>query len=135
MRAKSRSSTSFRLENPARRRRVAHEPVARPYRPAHQLAGAIGTTALEHSFGALAAKRALIGADPGVERGGRQIPAAAFAIGSQFQHPGAILMMPMPAHPAREGWHWRAAFAMRGASSRRIENPRDPSDWNVRQPA
>src|SRR5689334_14187491 len=28
-------------------------------------------------------------------------------------------MIPMPAHPAREGWHWRAAFAMRGASSRR----------------
>jgi hypothetical protein len=46
----------------------------------------------KHSFGALAAKRALIGADPGVERMGRQIPVAAFAIGPQFQHPGAILM-------------------------------------------
>src|SRR5690349_7201433 len=66
---------------------------------------------------------------------GRQKPVAALAIGSQFQHPGAILMMPMPAHPAREGWHWRAAFAIRGASSRRTENPLDPSDWNVREPA
>jgi hypothetical protein len=46
----------------------------------------------EYSCGALAAKRALIRADPGVERMGRQIPVAAFAIGPQFQHPGAILM-------------------------------------------
>src|SRR5271169_1377213 len=106
--AKSRPVTSFRLEDPAGRRRVAQQSVAWPYRPAHQFAGAIGTTPAEHSVGALPAKRALIGADPGVERVGRQIPVAAFAIGSQFQHPGAILMMPMPAHPAREGWHWRA---------------------------
>ena len=92
MRAKSRPGTSFRLDDPARRRRVAQQPVARPYWPSHQFAGAIGTMPAEHSFGALAAKRALVGANPGVERGGRQIPVAAFAIGPQFQHPGAILM-------------------------------------------
>ncbi len=135
MRAESRPGTSFRLEDPARRCRVAQQPVARPDRPAHQFAGAIGTMVAEHSFGALAAKRALIGADPGVERMGRQIPVAAFAIGPQFQHRHAIPMVPAPVYRAREGWHWRAAFAMRDASSRRIENPLDPSDWNVRQPA
>src|SRR5271167_3903853 len=135
MRAKSRPGAPFRLEDPARRGRVAQQSVYRSYRPAHQFAGAIGTMPFEHSLGALAAKRAFVGADPRVKRVGRQIPVAAFAIGPQFQHPGAILMMPTPMHPAREGWHWRAAFAMRGASSRRIENPLDPSDWNVRQPA
>src|SRR5260370_38411905 len=123
MRAKSPPGTSLRLEDPVRRRRVAQQPVARPYRSAHPSAGAIGTMPAEHSFGALAAKRALIGADPGVQRVGRQIPVAAFAIGPQFQHPCAILIMPTPVHPEREGWHWRAAFAMRGASSRQIENP------------
>src|SRR5690348_2206880 len=123
MHAKSRWGTSFRLEDPPRRRRVMQQPIARPDRPAHQFAGAIGTTPAEHSFGALAAKRALVRAHPRVERMGRQIPVAAFAIRPQFQHPGAIPMVPIPAHPAREGWHWRAAFAMRGASSRRIETP------------
>jgi hypothetical protein len=71
---------------------MAPQPVARPDRPAHQFAAAIGTMPAEHSFGALAAKRALIRADPRVERMGRQIPVAAFAIGPQFQHSGAILM-------------------------------------------
>src|SRR5205814_9074319 len=91
MRATSRGGTS-RLEDPARRCRMAQQPVARPDRPSHQFAGAIGTVPAEHSFGAVAAKRALVGANPGFERGGRQIPVAAFAIGPQFQHPGAILM-------------------------------------------
>src|SRR5260370_13540019 len=126
MRAKSPPGTSLRLEDPVRRRRVAQQPVARPYRPAHQFAGAIGTMPVEHSFGALAAKRALVGADPGVQRVGRQIPVAAFAIGPQLQHPCAILIMPTPGHPEREAWHWRAAVAMRGASSPQIENPLAP---------
>ena len=92
MRAKSRPGTSFRLEDPARRRRMAQQPVCWPDRPAHQFAGAIGTMPAEHSFGALAAKCALIRADPGLQRVRGQIPVAAFAIGPQFQHPGAILM-------------------------------------------
>ena len=71
---------------------MTQQPVCRPYRPAHQFAGAIGTMPAEHSFGALAAERALIGADPAVERVGRQIPVAALAIRPQLQHPGAILM-------------------------------------------
>src|ERR1700743_2967194 len=94
MDATSRRGTSFRLDDTPRRRRGAQQPVARPYRPAPQFTGAIGTTTAEHAFGAFAAKRALVGADPGIERVRRQIPVAAFAIGPQFQHSRAIPTTP-----------------------------------------
>jgi hypothetical protein len=38
------------------------------------------------TFGALAAKRAFERTDPGIERVGRQIPIAAFAIRPEFEH-------------------------------------------------
>jgi hypothetical protein len=65
---------------------MAHQPVRRPDRSAHQLAAAIGTMPAEHALRAVAAEGAFEGADAGIQRFGWQIPVAAFAIGPKFEH-------------------------------------------------
>ena len=86
MYARSCPGATLRLDDAICRSGMARQSVHRPDRPPYQLAAAIGTSPFEHTFRAIAAKRAFEGADPGVRRVGRQIPVAAFAIGSQFQH-------------------------------------------------
>jgi hypothetical protein len=55
-------------------------------RPRLQFAPAIGAPAVERPLDAVAAEGAFERTDHGVARLGWQIPAAAFAIGSQFEH-------------------------------------------------
>src|SRR5690349_8575811 len=85
----SRSSdrgAALRLQLPCGRSGVLGQHFRRPDRPPDQLAAAIRAPSCENSFGAALAKGAFEGADAGVLRVGRQVPVAAFAIGTEFEH-------------------------------------------------
>jgi predicted alpha/beta hydrolase family esterase len=86
MGANSCLSASLRFEHAACRGGVTKQRLGWADRPANQLAAAIGTAPTEHSLGAVAAERALEGADARIHRVRGQVFVAAFATGSQFQH-------------------------------------------------
>ena len=68
------------------RGRVLHQLGRRADGPAHKFAAAVGANVAELGRGAVEAESALEGADVGLLRGGREIPVAAFAVGSEFEH-------------------------------------------------
>src|SRR5579885_945318 len=66
---------------------VAVLPVARrTHRPRHEAAAAVGAYIEHHVLDAVAAERALVGADPRLRGIGRQRAVAVLAGGAQFQH-------------------------------------------------
>ena len=79
-------AAALRIEDPARRRRIIHKLCRRPDRTWREIAAAVRANAFKPIVHAIAAERALEGADHGVGRRRRQILVAAFATGTQFEH-------------------------------------------------
>jgi hypothetical protein len=65
---------------------MTEQPVGWANRAGHQFTAAIWAAPGENAFGALAAKGALERTDPGIDRFGRQIAVAAFAVWPDFEH-------------------------------------------------
>lgn len=74
------------FENAFSRRRILREQMRRPDRSRAETAAAIRTTATQYGVGAARTKRAFETADQCVERIGRQIAIAAFAVGAELEH-------------------------------------------------
>src|SRR6185503_11886424 len=55
-------------------------------RPRRELAAAVGTLAMQHIVHAIAAERALEGADHCIRRCRRQVAVAAFTVGAELEH-------------------------------------------------
>src|SRR5215213_11674417 len=69
-----------------RRGRIFVEEVGRPDRPRLEIAAAVRAGARQRAVDAVGAEGALEGADAGVGGSGREITAAAFAVGAEFEH-------------------------------------------------
>ena len=74
-------AAALRIEDPARRRRIIHKLCRRPDRTWREIAAAVRANAFGPIVHAIAAERALEGADHGVGRRRRQILVAAFELG------------------------------------------------------
>jgi hypothetical protein len=93
-----------------------------PARAVHEFAAAIGAEVVER-FGAFGAEGAFEAADEGTGRFGREIPAAALAIGTHFQHFAQFLFTRL----AR-----RAAIAR---ATRNTQSPRHAQAGRAAEPA
>jgi hypothetical protein len=80
------SLASGRLQHTLCRSRVLHQPVRRPDRTANEFAATVRTDPMEFMLRTVCAERALIGTDPRIETCRRQVPIAALAVGTKFQH-------------------------------------------------
>src|ERR1043165_8996492 len=102
------------------RSRKLRELLGRPHRTAHQLAAAIRAAALQPAFGAGAAEGALEGADHRLARLRRKVAVAAFAVGTQREHPqppliAALIASTVP--PSFAPLMMRASRALRSSSA------------------
>jgi hypothetical protein len=65
---------------------VPDQHIGRPDWTAHQFAAAVRADAVQPGFRTVGAERALIGADPRLQAGGRKVAVTAFAIWAKLQH-------------------------------------------------
>src|SRR5258708_7350565 len=74
------------LGHPLGRRRILGQHRGRPDRPCDEVAAAVGTGPHEPLLSTVLAECAFEGADPRLDRVGRQVAIAAFAVGFEDQH-------------------------------------------------
>ena len=77
-------STACRLEDALGGCGIPFELNSGADRPRDEIASAVGADAAQARLSAIATERALIGADHGFRRVGREIPVAALAVGAQL---------------------------------------------------